>query len=277
MANGGLVVQPHVVHALRRGTNTIETTQQQPRRVIQETTAAAMRGMLEGVVLNGTGTKAQLDGYTSAGKTGTAQKFDVATGHYFAHQLIASFVGFAPVNTPAVTILVTLDSAVGAHEGGQVAAPVFKRIAQQVLAYMDVPHDIPYSARLLQANRQHQKTEDLASVSDFDPAQVDGNAAAEQPAPAAQSVQAANVQVSAPTVELAEGAGIPAPQLQGKTIREVSGGGVKLGLNPILVGTGIAKEQSPPAGTMIRRGSRVTVRFARDAVLISAVSGRIAK
>jgi len=98
--------------------------------------------MLEGVVLNGTGKKARLDGYTSAGKTGTAQKFDVATGHYSAHQLIASFVGFAPINTPAVTILVQLDSPTGAHEGGQVAAPTFKRVAQQVLAYLDVPHDI---------------------------------------------------------------------------------------------------------------------------------------
>ena len=101
-----------------------------------------MRRMLEGVVLNGTGKLARLDGYTTAGKTGTAQKFDSATGHYSAHNLIASFVGFAPINTPAITILVQLDSPVGIHEGGQVAAPVFQRVAQQVLAYMNVPHDI---------------------------------------------------------------------------------------------------------------------------------------
>ena len=155
MANGGLFVRPHVVRALRRGTQMVEPPQPQPRRVIRETTAATMRRMLEGVVLNGTGKNARLDGYTSAGKTGTAQKFDIATGHYSAHQLIASFVGFAPINNPAVTILVTLDSPVGMHEGGQVAAPAFKRIAQQVLAYMDVPHDIPVPANTLRASRQH--------------------------------------------------------------------------------------------------------------------------
>ncbi len=86
-----------------------------------------MRQMLEGVVLNGTGKLAKLEGYTSAGKTGTAQKYDPETGRYSTHDLIASFVGFAPINTPAVTILVQLDSPVGPHEGGQVAAPVFQR------------------------------------------------------------------------------------------------------------------------------------------------------
>src|SRR5713101_1971965 len=151
MANGGLVGRPHVVRALRRGTQMVDPPQQQPRRVIRETTAATMRRMLEGVVLNGTGKLARLDGYTTAGKTGTAQKFDPATGRYSTHQLIASFVGFAPINTPAVTVLVTLDSAVGLHQGGQVAAPVFKRVAQQVLAYLNVPQDVPVAERNLHA------------------------------------------------------------------------------------------------------------------------------
>ena len=93
--------------------------------------------MLEGVVLDGTGKMAQLDGYTSAGKTGTAQKDRSGDGPLFRTQLIASFVGFAPINNPAVTILVQLDSPVGPHEGGQVAAPVFKRVAEQVLAYLE--------------------------------------------------------------------------------------------------------------------------------------------
>ena len=185
MANGGLIVRPHVVRALRHGTQLVEPPEPQPRRVIRETTAATMRRMLEGVVLNGTGKLARLDGYTSAGKTGTAQKFDIATGHYSAHNLIASFVGFAPINTPAVTILVQLDSPVGPHEGGMVAAPVFKRIAQQVLAYMDVPHDIPVPAETLRASRGLSTDHDLADVSDFDPAQADANTAIEDPAPLA--------------------------------------------------------------------------------------------
>ncbi|MGH9680462.1 MAG: peptidoglycan D,D-transpeptidase FtsI family protein, partial [Candidatus Acidiferrales bacterium] len=143
IANGGLIDRPHVIRALRHGTQLEETPETLPRRVIRETTAATMRRMMEGVVLNGTGKLARLDGYTSAGKTGTAQKFDINTGHYFAHKLIASYVGFAPINNPAITILVQLDSPVGPHDGGQVAAPVFKRIAQQVLPYLNVPPDVP--------------------------------------------------------------------------------------------------------------------------------------
>jgi cell division protein FtsI (penicillin-binding protein 3) len=271
MANGGLVVRPHVVRAFRRGTQMVEPPQQEPRRVIRATTAATMRRMLEGVVLNGTGKLARLDGYTSAGKTGTAQKFDIATGHYSAHQLIASFVGFAPINTPAVTILVQLDSPVGMHEGGQVAAPAFKRIAQQVLAYLDVPHDISIPSSVSQASRQHRNDQDLADVSDFNPAQLDTGAAAEDSAPV---VPPQAIGSPAPTVELAEGQGIPVPQLQGRTVREVSEQCMKLGLSPVLVGTGVAVEQSPEPGAMIRRGSRITVRFARDASLVSAAARR---
>ena len=249
----------------------VEPPEPQPRRVIRETTAATMRRMLEGVVLDGTGKLARLDGYTSAGKTGTAQKFDIATGHYSAHNLIASFVGFAPINTPAMTILVQLDSPAGRHEGGQVAAPTFKRIAQQVLAYMDVPHDIPVPAETLRASRQHGTDQNLADVSDFDPTRMDTNMAVEDPAPVAPPPLAG---APAPTVELAEGQGIPVPQLQGKTVREVTEQCMKLGLSPVLVGTGIAVEQSPEPGVMIRRGSRITVQFARGASLISAAARR---
>src|SRR5713101_1082908 len=143
IANGGQIVRPHVVREQRHGNQETEPQEQQPRRVIKETTAASMRRMLEGVVLGGTGKLAKLEGYTSAGKTGTAQKYDPNTGRYSTHDLIASFVGFAPINTPAVTILVQLDSPAGRHEGGQVAAPVFQRVAQQVLAYLEVPRDVP--------------------------------------------------------------------------------------------------------------------------------------
>ena len=270
IANGGYIVRPHVVRALRHGTQMVEPQEPQPRRVIQATTAATMRRMLEGVVLDGTGKLAALDGYTTAGKTGTAQKFDVATGHYSAHNLIASFVGFAPINSPAITILVQLDSPAGMHEGGQVAAPPFKRIAQQVLAYMDVPHDIPVPAETLQANRQHVADQNLADVSDFDPLRTDTNKSVEDSAPVAPSQLAG---VPAPTVELAEGDGIAVPQLAGKTVREATEQCLKLGLNPVLVGTGIAVEQSPEPGDTIRRGGRITIQFARDASLISASTG----
>jgi len=274
MANGGLIVRPHVVRALRRGTKMAEPPQPQPRRVIRATTAATMRRMLEGVVLNGTGKRARLDGYTSAGKTGTAQKFDITTGHYSPHQLIASYVGFAPINTPAVTILVQLDSPVGMHEGGQVAAPAFKRVAQQVLAYLDVPHDLAVPNSVLLANRQRNDDRDLADVTDFNPIQVDTAAVVMDDVPGVLEQARGS---TAPTVELAEGEGIPVPQLQGRTVREVTEQCMKLGLSPVLVGTGIAVEQSPEPGAMTRRGSRITVRFARDASVVSAAARRGAR
>jgi cell division protein FtsI (penicillin-binding protein 3) len=277
MANGGLIVRPHVIRALRHGTQLVESTDTQQRRVIQETTAATMRRMLEGVVLSGTGKLARLDGYTTAGKTGTAQKFDPATGHYSAHNLIASFVGFAPINTPAVTILVQLDSPAGMHEGGQVAAPTFKRIAQQVLAYMDVPHDIPVSADSLRASRTTAPDQTLADATDFDAVQSESKSDNQNIASVsavAESLAAPGVE--APTAEFSEGVRIPVPQFAGKTVREVTEQCMKLGLNPVLVGTGIAVDQSAQSGTMIRRGSQITVQFARgESLLPAAARGKV--
>jgi cell division protein FtsI/penicillin-binding protein 2 len=274
MANGGLIVRPHVVRELHRGSQVTEPqdSQQVPRRVIKETTAASMRRMLEGVVLEGTGKKAILDGYTSAGKTGTAQKYDPDTGHYSTHDLIASFVGFAPINTPALTIYVQLDSPVGPHDGGQVAAPVFKRVAQQALAYLNVPHDIPVAMETLRASHARatpEKDDNLTDVSDFEPVQTPAAAAADDPVHAITHLPPAE---TAPTVEIAEGSGIPAPQLLGKTVRDVTQECLKMGLTPVLVGTGIATEQFPEPGATIRRGSRITVQFARDASLLSATA-----
>jgi cell division protein FtsI (penicillin-binding protein 3) len=276
MANGGLIVRPHVVRELRRGTQVTEPpdAQQLPRRVIKETTAATMRNMLEGVVLTGTGKLAKLDGYTSAGKTGTAQKYDPETGRYSTHDLIASFVGFAPINTPALTILVQLDSPVGPHDGGQVAAPVFQRIAQQVLAYLDVPRDVPVAAQTLRASRAKAaptKDDNLTDVSDFEAVQTPASAATEAVSPVLS--HSAPV-IAAPTVEIAEGGGIPAPQLLGKTVRDVTEECLKMGLVPVLVGTGTATEQSPEPGATIRRGNRINVQFSRDTSLLSAARGK---
>ncbi len=111
--------------------------------------------MLQGVVLHGTGRKAILEGYSSAGKTGTAQKVDPATGAYSKTKYVGSFAGFAPINNPQIAVVVILDSAVGLHQGGQVSAPIFQRIVQQVLEYEHVPHDIelPASRQLMLARR----------------------------------------------------------------------------------------------------------------------------
>jgi cell division protein FtsI (penicillin-binding protein 3) len=168
IANDGVFIPPRII----MGTTAPRSTPQliafhagAGRRVISPMTAAQMKRMMEGVVLRGTGVKAILDGYSSAGKTGTAQKVDPATGRYSRRNYIASFTGFAPVNNPAVTVLVILDSpAMGSHEGGLAAAPVFTRVMQQVLAYLNVPHDVELQnedkRRLLL--RAHAREEDLS-------------------------------------------------------------------------------------------------------------------
>src|SRR5213078_3449741 len=164
---------PHVVAELRRGDHKLPAegplAPSEPRRVIRPETAATLRRLMEGVVLNGTGPLARLDGWTAAGKTGSAQKIDPATGRYSRTQLIASFTGFAPISNPAVTILVSLDSPVGQHEGGQVAAPVFKRIAEQVLSYLNVPRDVPLSPKLIQASYRSSDLDESTSLEDFTP------------------------------------------------------------------------------------------------------------
>src|ERR1700678_4038710 len=164
------------------------------RRVISSFTAAEMRSMMQKVVLEGTGRKAILEGYTSAGTTGTAQKVDPNTGAYSKTKYIGSFAGFAPVNNPQIVVAVILDSAVGLHQGGQVAAPVFKRISQQVLEYLHVPHDMPLAPRhqLLLA-KMKDKDKDLEEGTPDHPgapleaAEVDGDST--QPAAVAASAR----------------------------------------------------------------------------------------
>jgi cell division protein FtsI (penicillin-binding protein 3) len=111
-------------------------------RVISTMTAAQMRKMMEGVVLFGTGKAAQLNGYSSGGKTGTAQKIDPKTHTYSKTMHIGSFAGFAPINDPLISVAVVIDTPKGAYYGADVAAPVFADVAQQVLEYLGVQHDI---------------------------------------------------------------------------------------------------------------------------------------
>jgi cell division protein FtsI (penicillin-binding protein 3) len=169
IANDGTWVAPRIVAVTTAPQSTPQTVVFHPvseRRVISTLTAAEMKEMMQGVVLHGTGRKAILEGYSAAGKTGTAQKLDTATGTYSRTKYVASFAGFAPINNPAVTVAVILDSAIGPHQGGQIAAPVFQRLAQQVLEYLHVPHDVelPPSRQVLLAER-HVKDEDLAESS----------------------------------------------------------------------------------------------------------------
>src|SRR5438876_1175304 len=220
IANGGLLFRPRVVAELRRGDQVVPPpaalTPGEPRRVIRPETAATLRRLMEGVILNGTGKPARLDGWTAGGKTGAAQKIDPATGGYSRTQLIASFTGFAPISNPAVTILVSLDSPVGQHEGGQVAAPVFKRIAEQVLAYLDVPRDVPLNGGLMQAGYRRNQSLDVKGLEESAP--VDFSAQPDTPPVRAAGQDKTQTGVLTVTVAVGEGGNIPVPDLRGQTM-----------------------------------------------------------
>ncbi len=266
VANGGLLYKPHVVQEMRRGEQAVPlpgpSSLSEPKRIIRPETAAILRSLMEGVILHGTGKNARLDGWTAAGKTGTAQKIDPATRRYSPTNVIASFTGFAPINNPAVTILVSIDSPGGyPHGGGDVAAPVFKRIAEQILPYLDVARDLPMSPQLVQAAYRQRGGEEEVSLDDLPP--TDFNPQPEVN-PANAKVEAKKMPpVKSPEILMAvdEGGDIAVPDFTGKTMREVLDGCMRLGLDPVLVGSRVAVQQSPAAGTKVRRGTKVMVEF----------------
>jgi cell division protein FtsI (penicillin-binding protein 3) len=315
IANDGVAVPPRIVAGTTDPQPTPQTVAFHPadgRRVISSTTAAEMKQMMQKVVLEGTGKRAILEGYSSAGKTGTAQKVDPATHAYSKTKYVASFAGFAPLNNPAIVVAVILDSAVGLHQGGQVSAPVFQRVAQQVLEYLHTSHDVelPRSRQMLLASHR-VKTQELAEGSPDHlgealdvaeapatsplpaPARAVANATpessggevvpaslrqSESVAPSsAESKQSAATGISqsaavpAPdhlpssgTVVLdVEQGGIVVPSFAGKSVR----GAIELaedsGLDLDAVGSGLAREQAPAAGSHVATGARVTVKFSR--------------
>jgi len=324
MANDGIYVAPRIVAA----TTQPQSAPQQiafhsvnEHRVISSLTAAEMRQMMQGVVLHGTGTKARLIGYSSAGKTGTAQKVDPATRAYSHTKYVATFAGFAPVNNPAITVAVVLDSAVGLHQGGQVSAPVFTRITQQVLEYLHTPHDLEIAPSrqvlLAQARASEKDLEegspdhpgdaiDVAEVPTADTLFSLARGTTEVPTrpepstalradgrdtrpstisnaivPAAMHEQIVVGSPASPNASRSGGMNSPALSPNGTVVLDVEQGGIAVpsfvgksvrsaieiaeanGLDLEIVGSGIAQDQSPVAGSHVPSGARITVRFGR--------------
>ena len=177
IANGGVYLPPHILMQngdrepgkLRPAAFHPQAELPDPmpagaHRVISTMTAAQMRKMMEDVVLFGTAKNvARLNGYTSGGKTGTAQKIDVLTHRYSKTKYIASFVGIAPLNNPVISVAVIIDSPQGNHYGNVNAAPVFREVAQEVLEYLGVPHDTNLTPQPELAKAQPEPELDEAS------------------------------------------------------------------------------------------------------------------
>jgi len=274
IANDGVWQAPHIVAAPQGGLREVadhpgSATAAEQRRVISNLTAAQMKMMLQQVVLRGTGRKAQLDGFSAAGKTGTAQKVDPSTGAYSRTKYIGSFAGFAPINNPALTVVVILDSAVGLHQGGQVCAPVFQRVMQQALEYLNVRHDTDVkapralAAKLKESDLDEGSPDRLAgglemAVADM-PAEKPAAASASTAAPAA--APASLVPASGTVVMDVESGGLVVPSLIGKPVRAAVELAQETGFEIDVIGEGVASEQAPAPGSRIAPGGRVAVRF----------------
>jgi cell division protein FtsI (penicillin-binding protein 3) len=316
IANGGVYLPPRVLlpgqvdgtanglplaapHVLKPGEELPNPLPPGAHRVISTMTAAQMRKMMEGVVLYGTGRQAQLNGYSSGGKTGTAQKIDPVTHLYSKTMHIASFAGFAPVNNPVIAVAVVLDDPKGQYYGAAISAPVFAEVAQQILEYLAVPHDIdlrrPHALSKadlhVAEDDAHAQTADIsaiyAAVNDL-PSDDPLRAVASQ-TPAATPPAAAAPQTNAKTASTAANAALapqpaatqpptasqPAtvivanqntlrvPSLLGLPVRKVIEQAAAAGLEVQITGSGTVREQAPAPGTMVVPGTRIVVRCGR--------------
>jgi len=145
VANGGWLMKPYLVSAIRdqQGRLIAQVSPQVRRRPITAETARVLSKILESVVREGTGRRAAVPSYRVAGKTGTAQKYDLEANAYSSTRFVASFVGYAPARDPRLTIVVVIDEPQGEAWGGVVAAPVFRRVAEQVLPYLGISTHAP--------------------------------------------------------------------------------------------------------------------------------------
>ncbi len=313
IANGGEYLPPHVL-LTEPDSDSNKPAQAAPfkpggdmpnplptgaHRVIATLTAAQMRKMMEGVVLFGTGKSAQLNGYSSGGKTGTAQKIDPATHTYSKTMHIASFAGFAPVNNPVIAVAIVMDSPKGAYYGADVSAPVFADVAQQVLEYLGVPHDIDLrpataakpSAPITEDDSAQDESDVKAlydAVNDLpsdDPLRTppqkivtaaqqpaDSAANAKQPSQTAGTTQinAAQSHAATPqtspaqnatqTVTVSDGNLLRVPSLLGLPVRKVIEQAAAAGLEVQIVGNGTARQQAPDPGTMVAPSTKIVVR-----------------
>ncbi|MBB5066807.1 penicillin-binding protein [Granulicella mallensis] len=348
IANGGTYIPPHVLlqstdqmkgdprlHAapFHPVADLPETLPDGSHRVIKPFTAAEMRSIMEGIVTEGTGKSAALNGYSSAGKTGTAEKIDPATHTYSHTKLVASFAGFAPVNNPAISVAVVIDTPTTVEGyGGIVSAPVFSQLAQEVLEYLGIAHDRPLKtqqqmaqiAASVQPEDVQDSADDLSAMFDQinslpadDPLRQPANAAAMVQNQAADAAQAQKDQqaatqahansanslsekvlaafhangnttsvikdekvdagkpIAAPTIQpqvqeksnggvvVDAGKRVAVPDFHGADLRAVVEHAGSLGLRVQPIGSGLAREQAPAAGTMVPLGTQVVVRFAR--------------
>jgi cell division protein FtsI (penicillin-binding protein 3) len=190
----------------------------------------------------GTGTEAAIDGYRVAGKTATAQKTDPATGRYSMDKFISSFIGFVPAEKPVVAIAVTVDEAMVDHAGGNVAGPIFRRVAQMALKYRGL-------------SPKGTERADVAVL-----------AKSPDPANATYALLREAAGKKPPVQEVVGTGPVPAgkvrvPDMTGWPARAALKAALELGVEPRISGTGLLVTQTPPPGQIIEKGAVLSLVF----------------
>jgi cell division protein FtsI (penicillin-binding protein 3) len=239
VANGGELIEPHVVRAFIRNGRREEVPRRVVRRAIAAETAATVTEIMEAVVERGTAKAvAQMEGYTVAGKTGTASK--LVNGHYSKSDYNASFVGFVPSRKPAIAIVVVIDSPhANGYYGATVSAPIFKRIAEASLRHLGIGPTLNAPLPVIVARRDVGR-DDMAPRPTGGPVTP---SVAREPTPPGQM-----------------------PDLRGLSARDAVRTLMRIGLTPRIDGDGFVIEQSPRAGAVLARGDECVLRLGRRPV-----------
>lgn len=271
IANDGRWVQPHLMREmLDAAGNVVRRHNTVTRQVISAETARELHLMMEQVVSSGTGRAAQVKDYRVAGKTGTAEKFE--HGVKVEGRYIASFVGFAPVPNPKVSVLVMIDEPQGLSYGGQVAAPVFGMMVGDILRYLGIPPAGAEQSPPEPASPQ-ARVPSVVNLSLGDARQVaresgfvlqvsggEGMLVSRQFPPAGAEVAPGTpirVELYEDPPPVAAGEPIQVPALSGLTLRQAAEVLANMGLFVRFEGTGAVVRQDPQPGTPVPRGSRV--------------------
>ena len=245
VANGGSLMEPRVVRAFIKDGRRSMVAPKVLRKTVSSATLSELRTMMEGVVERGTAKSAQIDGYTIAGKTGTASK--LVNGHYSRSDYNASFVGFVPSRQPALTIIVVIDSPHGrGYTGGVVAAPIFKRIAEASLRQLGVAPTINALPPVLAA-RSESAAEPVV----------------QRPRSDDTGVVTAAIPPAQPGVM---------PDLRGQSAREALRILARIGSSARISGQGVVIDQSPAAGEPLGTGEVGVLKLGRH-VPIPAAGG----
>jgi cell division protein FtsI (penicillin-binding protein 3) len=254
IANGGKLVEPILVKRITdsRGNVVKEWSPKVKRDVVPASVARTVAEMLTAVVESGgTGVEAAMSGFRVAGKTATAQKVDPATGKYSEDRYTASFVGFVPADKPRLVVAVVLDEPMIGRYGGDLAGPVFRRVAEASLRYLGVT---PSGAA--------PKIKAVTRKSD--PADVTLAALKNDGARDQEPAEAAGPPPSPDTAGPPPPSSVPVPNADGLGARDAVKTIGAAGLVPVVEGSGRLVKQIPAAGVPVPKGSSVRLVFERD-------------